>query len=111
MSLKDYATHNLMKELQPSEMLAIYLMASGAEMSENVTKLNLMSVISLLCKKLKDYKANGTISSTETKPRVTSELPNGLTEDNLEQFLAQMSDFLSKSGLTKMIHVLCEKGR
>ena len=50
MELKDSAIQILMEELQlPGEMLSIYLMALGTEMSENVTKVALTKVIYFLC--------------------------------------------------------------
>ena len=53
MELKDSAIQILMEELQlPGEMLSIYLMALGTEMSENVTKVALTKVIYFLCQKL-----------------------------------------------------------
>ena len=53
MELKDFALQILIEELQhPSEMLSIYLMALGTEMTENVTKMALTKVIYFLCQKL-----------------------------------------------------------
>ena len=53
MELKDSALQILIEELQqPSEMLSIYLMTLGTEMTENVTKVALTKVIYFLCQKL-----------------------------------------------------------
>ena len=53
MELKDFALQILIEELQhPSEMLSIYLMTLGTEMTENVTKVALTKVIYFLCQKL-----------------------------------------------------------
>ena len=42
----------LMDELSKSEMWAIYLMASGQEMTDKVTKADLVRIICVLCKNL-----------------------------------------------------------
>ena len=105
MNLKDSATHILFKELQASEMLAIYLMTSGAEMSENVTRLDLSSIISMLCKRIRSNKANNMNAFEDCN----SVLPNDLNEDNLDSYLSQMPDSLTKLDLTKMIYGLCQK--
>ena len=41
-----------MEELQQKEMWAIYLMAQGKEMTDAVTKVDLIRIILILCKKI-----------------------------------------------------------
>ena len=71
MKLKDWAIEILMADLGAScqsSMLAIYLMATGGDMSENVTKLDLTKIIFVLCKQLDWVADNG--SCTEFEPDV-----------------------------------------
>ena len=71
MKLKDWAIEILMADLGAScqsSMLAIYLMATGGDMSENVTKLDLTKIIFVLCKQLDWVADNG--SGTEFEPDV-----------------------------------------
>ena len=50
--LKFDVIKTLMKELNQSEMWAIYLMGLGKELPDKVTKVDLIQIIHLLCKKL-----------------------------------------------------------
>ena len=53
MKLHFEAMQILNKELQQNQMWAIYLIALGKEMTDNVTKVDLVKIIEVLCKKLK----------------------------------------------------------
>ena len=50
--LKSQTAHLLLSELQPNQVLAVYMMGTGTDMPENVTKGDLIKIIGLLCQKL-----------------------------------------------------------
>ena len=52
LKLKEIAIATLAAELKPGEMVAIYMMGHGSEMSAAVTKFDLTRIIYILCKKL-----------------------------------------------------------
>ena len=50
--LKETAIAVLLTELHTSQMIAMYVMASGSEMPESVSKSDLTEIIFVLCRKL-----------------------------------------------------------
>ena len=74
--LKETAIAILLSELHPTQMIAIYLLASGAEMPESVSKSDLTKIIYVLCTKLdwireepetpNTYEQTSTVDTPET---------------------------------------------
>ena len=74
----------LVDELQPNQMGAFYLMSLGVDMPDAVTKTDLTSIITFLCKKLcwvEEEDKTDTKSSGKTNH---NNLPNDISADNGE---------------------------
>ena len=93
MILKETAIATLITELHHTEMYAFHLMASGIEMSENVTKEGLTKIICVLCKKLEWIREECiTISEDEESPDlIQTEKPTLVNEKSKYQSLVHES--------------------
>ena len=68
MKLKSRIMDNLVKELRPNQMLAIFLIEMGKEMPDSITKVDLTELITFLFQKLEWTERNGNlVEVTEEK--------------------------------------------
>ena len=123
MKLKIEAIGFLANHLQPNEMGIIYLMGMGMTMPNEVTKQDLIRVISVICKKLKWIEDEEDKKGSEKKASkmeikfkleaieiLTSVLqPNEMGAIYMMAMGKAMPDDVMKEDLTKIISVLCKK--
>ena len=113
----------LMDELTKSEMWAIYMMASGEEMTDQVSKTDLVRIICVLCKKLDWVENHNSFNYLPQEAKSTMEmklnfrgmaiLMDALSKSEMWAIYLmasgqEMTDKVSKADLVRIICVLCK---
>ena len=114
----------LMDELTKSEMWAIYMMASGEEMTDQVSKTDLVRIICVLCKKLDWVENHNSFNYLPQEAKSTMEmklnfrgmaiLMDALSKSEMWAIYLmglgqEIPDKVTKFDLIKIIHLLCKK--
>ena len=96
--LKETAIAILLNELHHSQMIAIYLLTSGAQMPESVSKSDLVKIISFLFTKLDWIREETAPSANIVEPKVDNQLSTTPRKVELSSLATRGARKISHSG-------------